>query len=317
MESAKKKGIILCLLSALAYSLGPILGKLLFSGGFPWQVVVTCRGMIPALLVLLYALFWARDVFKIKKQHLPLFIAYGVCIALSSLSNYCALYYIDAAVATVLLYTLPVFTVLLSRVILKERLTTAKIIATIMVFCGVILIIQVFNISSLSAGDNRAVLGIPSTIFGIGIGLAAGLFAALFTIFSRKLNRDYSGWTVNSWGYFIAFPIYALVGTPHIVSYNWTPLTMGVIFLVALVGLAAYSLYIVCMHYIEAGEASLIVTLDPVCSITMSIVILGESLTGGQFLGCLLVLSAVVFMEKGQGLIDAIKKKPTKLTGGT
>ncbi|MEG0875141.1 MAG: DMT family transporter [Clostridiales bacterium] len=313
----KQKGITLCLLSALAYSMGPILGKLLYGTGFPWQVVVCCRGMIPGILVLLYAIFFARDVFNIKKKDLPLFIAYGSCIALSSITNYCALYYIDAAIATVLLYTLPVFTVLLSRVMLKEPLTTPKIIATFMAFMGVILIIEVFKIGSVAAGSTFKVFGIPSVIFGLIIGLASGLFGSLFTIVAAKLSRSYSGWTVNSWGYFIAFPIFFVVGIPKIATFNWTPKLMGIIFIVALVGLTAYSLYIVCMQYIGAGEASLVVTLDPVFSVTMAIVILGETLTPWQFCGCILVLGGVVFMEKGQWLIDKINPKNRKVTNST
>ncbi|MDO4541700.1 MAG: DMT family transporter [Bacillota bacterium] len=315
MASNKRKGVILCLLSALAYSLGPILGKLLYGGGFPWQVVVSCRGMIPAFLILLYALFRAKEVFKIQRRHLPLFLVYGVSIALSSVSNYCALYYIDAAVAIVLLYTLPIFTVLLSRVMLKEPLTPSKIVATVMVFVGVMLIIQVFTISSLSSGVGK-ILGMSPVIFGFIIGTASGLFGAIFTILARKLNKYYSGWTVNSWGYFIAFPVYAVVGLPHIAAYSWTPASVGIIFIVALVGMTAYSLYIVCTHYIEAGEASLIVTLDPVCSITMSLVILGERLTLYQFIGCLLVLSAILVVERGEVLIKAIRKTTDKFAGG-
>ncbi|MEE0776231.1 MAG: DMT family transporter [Bacillota bacterium] len=185
----EKKGILICIISAFCFSLGPITGKLLFSAGLPWQVVVSLRCMIPAMLILIYSLCFSREVFQIQKKHLPLFILDGASFSLFSVCNYCALYYIDAAVATVLVYTLPVFTVIFSRIILKEAFTAPKIIAMIMVFCGVLFIIEVFNISSLAVSDGTKVLGIPSSIFGILIGIMSGVLSAFYTIFTKKLNQ--------------------------------------------------------------------------------------------------------------------------------
>ncbi len=70
------------------------------------------------------------------------------------------------------------------------------------------------------------------------------------------------------------------------------------LFIMALIGLAAYSLYAVSMHYIDAGKASLLVTLDPVMSVTMSVLILGENLSLLQWFGCILVAAGIAFMGK-------------------
>ncbi|MEE0776230.1 MAG: DMT family transporter [Bacillota bacterium] len=315
-KSIEHKGVILCLLAAFCYSLGPILGKLMFAVGLPWQVVVTLRGMIPAVLLLIYALCSARYVFQIKKEHLHLFILNGLSFGFISVCNYCSLYYIDAAVATVLLYTLPVFTVLLSRIMLKEAFTAPKVIAMIMAFLGILFIIEIFNIGSLSADGGAKIFGMPSAIFGILIGLMSGLLSSLYTIFTKKLNAFYPGWTVNSWCYFMGFPIFFLIGTPHIASYSWENTALIGIIVMALVGLAAYTLYALSMQYIDAGKASLLVTLDPVLSVSMAILILGERLTIWQFLGCVLVFGGILFMEKGHLLLNFIKKKPRTIEKG-
>lgn len=294
-----KKGIILCILAAFCYALGPIIGKLLYSTGFPWQVVVCCRGMIPAILVFLFALFFAKNVFRIKKEHLPLFLLNGLCFGLISLCNYCALYYINASVATVLLYTLPVFTVLLSRFMLKEKFSATKIIAMVLVFCGTVLIINLANMEDIAAHPGLRIFGIPSEVFGIILGLLSGLLSALYTIFTRKLNCHYEGWTVNSWGYFLGFPVFLLVGAGPIAAFPWQPNLVFFILITALIGLAAYSFYAVSMQYISAGKASLLVSLDPVISVTLSVVILGEALTLLQLLGCILVGGGILVMERG------------------
>lgn len=308
------KGIILCLLAAFCYALGPIIGKLLYSTGFPWRVVVCCRGMIPGILVFLFALFFARKVFQIKREHIKWFLLNGLCFGLISIFNYCSLYYINASVTTILLYTLPVFTVLLSRFMLKEQFTATKIIAMVLVFCGTVLIINLAHMDDIAAHPGMMIFGIPSVVFGIVIGLMSGLLSALYTIFTKKLNQYYDGWTVNSWCYFLGFPIFLFVGGGSIASFTWKPNLVFFIIVTALIGLAAYSLYAVSMHYIDAGKASLLVTLDPVISVTLSVIVLGETLSLSQFFGCLLVGGGILFMERGHAWLRYIQLRKEKVS---
>lgn len=312
--NSNKKGVILCLLSAFCYALGPIIGKTMFKIGLPWQIVAPMRGMIPAVLLVIYGILFARDIFKVKREDLKWLILNGVSFGFISVCNYCSLYYINASVATVLLYSLPVFTVILSRFMLKEKFTVPKVIATVFVFVGIIGIINLENLDAIAAQPDLYILGIPSVVFGILIGLMSGILSALYTIFTRKLNGKYSGWTVNCWCYFLGFPVFFLVGIKSIATFAWEPRYFLFLFIMALIGLAAYSLYAVCMHFIDAGKASLIVTLDPVMSVTMSVVILGESLSVIQLIGCVLVAFGILFMELGQGWIDKFKKRKGKIT---
>lgn len=312
IRKRERKGVLLCFLSALCFSLSPITGKLLFTTGLPWQAVVACRVVIPALIIFCYDLLFKREVFQLNKNDIPFFILNGVFFGCISICHYCALYYIDAAVATVLLNTNPIWTVLLSRLVLREKISTSKILAIICCFTGITLIIQITKIQSISADSITSIFGIPSSVFGILIGLIAGLLSALYTICTRKLNARYPGWTVNSWCFMMAVPIFLAVGIPKIVTFQWTGLHFLAIFVVALIGLAAYSLYAVSMQYIEAGKASLLVTLDPAFSVTMSVFILGEHLFPSQILGCILVFTGIILMEVGQPLINKIfysKKK--------
>ena len=312
-----KKGVIICLLSAFCYALGPIIGKLLFSIGFPWRVVAPVRGMIPGILLFIYALITFRDVIFIHKQpqfeksHIKWLLLNGISFGFISVCNYCSIYYINASVATVLLYTLPVFTVILSRFMLKERFTVAKTIATVLVFMGCVLIVNLQDIDAIAAQPDLYILGIPSVVFGIIIGLLSGLLSAIYTICTRKLNSWYEGWTVNCWCYFLGFPVFFCVGIGPICDFGWTPFNAMCIFIMALIGLAAYSLYAISMHYIDAGKASLLVTLDPVMSITMCVVILHESISLYQFVGCILMAAGIIFMEKGMDIIKRIRPRKT------
>jgi drug/metabolite transporter (DMT)-like permease len=151
-------------------------------------------------------------------------------------------------------------------------------------------------------------------LFGILIGLMSGLLSALYTIFTRKLNQHYDGWTVNSWCYFLGCPVFLVIGGNSIASFDWQPNLVFFILITALVGLAAYSLYAVSMHFIDAGKASLLVTLDPVMSVTMSIIILGETLSLLQFFGCLLVGGGILIMERGRAWLRYFQSRKEKVS---
>lgn len=306
------KGVIICLLSAFCFAMGPIFGKLLFSVGLPWQVLAPVRGMIPAILIAVHGLIFARHIFKVEKRDLKWHFCNGVCFAMICICNYCAVYYINASVSQILLYTQAIYTVILGRLLLKEKITIQKALATIAITTGVICIINIVNIGHIAAQPDLYIFGIPSVVIGIFMGIMSGVLSAVYTLCTRMLNGRYDGWTVNCWCFFCGFPVFFVIGFRPALAFDWSLNVFLFLLLMSAVGLAAYSLYAICMHYIDAGKASLIVTVDPVISITMSVLILGETLSGLQLVGIILVAFGVIFMETGQPLIDKWKKKFAK-----
>ena len=99
----------------------------------------------------------------------------GTGIISVSLFNICYFYTIinsEASLAVVLLYTSPVFVVLISAVLFKEKINLNKIIALILSFAGC-----VFTAGILG--------GIKVRPFIIVTGVASGLFYALYSIFGK------------------------------------------------------------------------------------------------------------------------------------
>ena len=83
----------------------------------------------------------------------------------------------------------PVFVMLLSAVLFKEKITVRKIIALAVAFTGAAFV-------SLSGNDG----GNSITVRGILLGLGSGLGYALYSIFSRyALKREYKTLTIVFW----------------------------------------------------------------------------------------------------------------------
>src|SRR2546425_5164350 len=80
--------------------------------------------------------------------------------------------------AAAMLYTAPVIVAVLARLILKEALTTTRVLLALLVMAGVAL--------TVTGGSNA---GAEAARLGIGAGIAGGLFAALSYAFTTLLAR--------------------------------------------------------------------------------------------------------------------------------
>ncbi len=299
-----RKGILLAISSAACFSLIPIIGKLTLSNGLPWQVIVFYRGLIPVFLLGEFFLWKKRSVFRISLKEAPLLLLNGLLFAGNFIAFFVALYYIPATIATVLLYTLTIFVAIFSRLILKEKITLTKVIAISLSISGIALVLQVFDPGAFECLNPVGVL----------FGISAAVVCGLYTVLTKHLGKTNDSWTIIFWNFTIATCLFVVLFLPDVLAVEMTASDWaGVLGVSTLPTLGGYSFYFLSMRYIEASKTGLFVTLDPVLSITMAILILGESLSLLQFGGCLLVLAGIVFMEKGQLLINKIQEKRADL----
>ncbi|ACP39165.1 protein of unknown function DUF6 transmembrane [Sulfolobus islandicus M.14.25] len=123
-------------------------------------------------------------------------IQLAVCTTVSSLLWAYGLLYVSPAESAVLSYTMPLFSIPISFIILLERPAVLEIIGVVIGFSGVIL------------------YGLPLvhglTLFGSIITIVNALFWGLFTVFYRKL-KGYDPITVNASQFSIGSIILALL----------------------------------------------------------------------------------------------------------
>lgn len=139
--------------------------RTLESGGFSSGNFVAVRVLGTAALLSVFFLFRDRSVFRIKPRYLLYFVGTGiVSILFFTWCYFSAMQYLSISVAVILLYTSPVFVVVLSALIFREPITRRKAAALLLTVIGCALVSGIF-------GGGASV-----TVKGFLLGLGSGFF---------------------------------------------------------------------------------------------------------------------------------------------
>ena len=242
------------------------------------------------LLVGLYLLLFDRGKFRIRLRDLWCFVGTGIVSLL--FFSYCyfrTMSLTSLAVAGVLLYTAPVFVMLFSIVLFRERLTVPKLTALAMAVAGCVLVSGVGSDSVLSAG-------------GVLLGLGAGLFYALYSIFSRyAIHRGYDSWTITFYTFlFCALGSAFLCDWPEIggtLANGDASLWLWLLAMGLVTGFGAYLLYTWGLQRIESSRASILASVEPVVAALVGVAAFHETISARGLVGIALVLGAIAVLS--------------------
>lgn len=137
------------------------------------------------------------------------------------------------------------------------------------------------------------------TAAGIFWGIAAGFCYSFYTIFNRvALDRGYETPTIT----FYSILVSVVCVTPFVDFGAMVPLispsVAGYCVAIAVVTcLAPYIFYTIGMKKLEAGEASMLATSEPVTAAIVSVVVLGEPFSFFVLLGVVLIILGIVVMN--------------------
>ena len=262
-----------------------------------------------ASVVLMFIFFLMRDrsLLKIKLRDIWMFIGTGIfSLTFFSYCYFTSIVRSGAAVAVVLLYTSPIFVMLMSAVVFKEKITLKKIVALILTFIGCVLV------AGLIGTGSRLSMG------ALLLGLGAGFGYALYSIFAGFAVKKYSSLTVTFYTFLfsgITLPIFrnpvALIGS---VSLQVIPWIVGTSIICTVL---PYLCYTWGLGKMEAGKAAVLVTVEPLVGAIIGILIYHEDANLFKLLGIILIFSAVILLSlpniKVKKINDDITQKEKEL----
>lgn len=262
--------------------------KPLLNMGFSQIQTVTYRCLIAAFILGIVMCVKDKKLFKIKLRDLWCFLGTGLLsLMFFTLAYFYSMTYNGVCVAVILLYTSPVFVMLFSLLLFKEKIISKKIIALVFTIAGCVLV------SGIAGGQS---IGLK----GFVLGICSGIGYALYSIFSRyALQRDYNSMTIS----FYTFLFCGLGCLPFADSGSMiVKLTPQSIILFLGLGFICCVLPYLCytkgLQYVENSKASIIVAVEPVIASFIGILVYHEEITVLKIIGVLLVLSAVVICSK-------------------
>ncbi len=258
--------------------------------GFTQVQLAVYRTGVAAIIVALIALIKDRKLFKIRFRDFWIFIGTGLVSTL--MLNLCYFYSIkhtSLSVAAVLLYTSPVFIMLLSALLFKEKLTVRKLAALPITILGCLCV------TGLLDGGGATV-----SAKGIVVGICSGLAYALYSIFGRfALDRGYHPITVSLYTLILA----ALGGLPFSDINETFVLIDGAstVVFIALFGFICSALpflfYTKGLEGIENSKAAIIATVEPVTATVVGVGIYNEEMTFFKAVGILLIFVSITVIN--------------------
>ena len=271
----------------------PIFSDLMREAGFsPIQKSAVRLSVSAIILFASLAVFSPRHL-RVRWKDIPFFVLIGVGSVFAMSTLYMtAIERTTAAVAAVLLYTSPIFILIASVILFKEKITRLKLLSLGLVVLGVVFV------SGIIGGGEQTV-----DFFGVGAGLLAGIVYAAYSILCTYALRKYSSMTVTAYSFLFAAIANLLaadlpdicttvVGAPGIPAVLLVMLGLGVI-----TAVLPFTLYTLGLSHVEAGRAGILACIEPMTATLCSVFLLHEPCAGIQWAGILLILVAVVLLQ--------------------
>lgn len=291
-----KTSMLCVILAGCLWGMMGLFVRNLASDGLTSLEIVVLRSIGSTLIMLLILLIMDRSLFKIRFKDLWCFVGTGiVSLTFFNLCYFTTIQMTSMAVAAILMYTSPIFVVLLSAILFGERITGRKILALMLAFIGCAFVTGIVG--------NKMVMPLKGILIGIG----SGIGYALYSIFGRyALEKGYRSETITFYTFLMATvgicvvspflcPIQDIV--TKIVNGNTGKDILLVLGQSLLVTVMPYLLYTKGLKGLENGTAGIIASVEPVVAAILGMIVYGERLSISGYVGALMVLSAIVILN--------------------
>ena len=256
----------------------------------PASMIVLIRGSVGtlSLLVLVFVIRYRLDTESIS-ANLFVLIASGICLGLNWVFLFEAYKTTEISTATLCNYLTPAFVLLVSPLFLGERFTVLKAVVVAVAFVGLTLV----------SGIIQNGISDPSEFLGIGEGILAAVFYTGMIILNKFLRgigsyeRTIVQLAVATVVVLIYVPFTVDLGN---ISYDTTSIILAVIMGVVQTGIA-FTLYFGTLRYMDAGTGAIFGYVEPVVSLFLSAVILGEILGPIGWLGAAMILGSTLVYQ--------------------
>lgn len=243
-------------------------------------------------LLLFFYLLHKRDLWLSKKL-LLIFVAFGFIESMSILTEFAPVVLgVPVSITVLLLYTAPLWTVILSKFIFKEKITTLKIIAIALVLLGVVFLVDPRTIES------------SGNMVGMLLALAGGVFLSLWSVFGKICGNEKihpvktQFYTVLFTLIFMAafYPIAAgLVDDFSLTGFSLDLSAIVWIYLAIFALVSSLLPHLAYYHGIKevpASTAGVVLLLEPLAGTVLAALFLAQAITFNIFLGGILILAA-------------------------
>ena len=270
-------------------------GRLLPSGKAlqPIDPLILSQSRTTISFLVLLPILWARRGsanLKLPVVDLGRIVLVGVLgVAASNYLYYLAIQRTNVATAIILQYTAPVLVLLYMVARDFQRPTLQRIAAVGLAGVG----------SALAIGVVGSGGGLRLDAVGVVAAILAAVAFAFYNVAGHQILARYDRWIVLLYTTLSAGVFWLIVNPPwKLLAAHYSGLQWEFLLVFAVVSmLAPFSFYFAGLQYLEPTRAIVASCLEPVFSIVLAALLLGESLRPIQALGIVIVLAAIVIVQ--------------------
>lgn len=290
---SKLKGYLCGIGAAVCYGTNPLGALYLYEDGINANSVLFYRF---ALAVVMLGMLMAarRKSLKVSRRELSLLCALGVVFSTSSITLYFSFCFMDAGIASTLLFVYPVMVAVIMALLFKERLPAVSVFAIMLALSG---------IAMLYHGDGGATLSTR----GVMLVMFSSLSYAVYIVVVNKSPLRMSSMKLTF--YVLFFGMLTVLTNSFITGLHiqmlTTPRMWSCAFMLALLP-TVFSLVLMTISVHETGSTPTAVmgALEPLTAVMIGVAAFGEQLTPRLAAGIVLILTAVIMIIAGKSLFQ-------------
>lgn len=286
-DLSHRVGVALVIGAAVAFACQSIAIKSAYATGVGPITVAPYRALISSVLAWSFVSLTASRASIGGRRALSLLLL-GTSSGAAGIFLLEALARMPASTAVLLLYTYPAMVALGGLVLRTELLHRATLGAVLLSTSGAALVLGFGGTGSTALG----------TLFALGAALAT----ALFTLVARRLTRGVNGYLASALvisGAGVVVVVWAAVGGGGLATMP-SPAGLAWMLLIGCLYFAACTTFLAAVVRLGSGGAAVGTTLEPVFTVLLAWVVLGEQLSPTRLVGGGLVIAGVTLVALGR-----------------
>ncbi|MCT7517666.1 DMT family transporter [Aliarcobacter cryaerophilus] len=282
--SLQTKGVILAIISAICYGMNPLGALFLYEEGLNVNSVIFYRFIFASILLAIFMII-KKDSFYLKFKEIILLALLGLLFGISAISLFNSFLYMDAGLASTVLFIYPIFVAIIMALFFKEKNSIITILSIIFAFIGVVLLYE-------SDGANVS-------NFGIFLVIVSSLCYAIYIVI---INQYLKMSALKVTFYSMLFcTITILIHSFFDSSLNIMPLVnfnmwFYTIFLALVPTIISLLFLIKAIQLIGSTSASILGALEPLTAVLIGVYVFNEKITFWLVIGIVFILFGVILI---------------------
>lgn len=283
---SQHRGFLYGALAAICYGTNPLGALYLYKAGFAPGSVLFYRFAGASILSALFILFLKKD-FRVPRENVPYIGFLGFLFAASALCLYLSFLFMDAGVASTILFSYPIMVAVFMVIFFKEKLQRKTVVSILLAISGVVLLMRTGDGSVLSPA-------------GIALVLFSSLTYAIYIVTAARMPKPIGALKMNMYIFAvcaICLIVYSLCAPGHSIhpvknlhEFAWL---FQLAFMPSLLSLIFMQK---ALRTIGSTPTAILGALEPLTAVCIGVGVFHEALSARLVAGIILILCSVTLL---------------------